>query len=75
MERSPRVYRRRRTRGGVLLGLCAGIGAHLGVDPIIVRLLLILLLFLPPAGLAVIIIYLLFSLFVPYEADAGGGEH
>lgn len=73
MERAPRVYRRRRAEGGVLLGLCAGIGAHLGLDPIIVRLLLVLLLLLPPAGLAVIIIYLLFALFVPYE-PAGTGR-
>jgi phage shock protein PspC (stress-responsive transcriptional regulator) len=71
MERAPRVYRRRRSEGGVLLGLCAGIGAHLGLDPIIVRLLLVLLLLLPPAGLAVIIIYLLFALFVPYEPATG----
>ena len=73
MERAPRVLRRRRDRGGVLLGLCAGIGAHLGIDPIIVRLLLLLLVLLPPAGLAVIIIYLLFALFVPYETV--GADH
>jgi phage shock protein PspC (stress-responsive transcriptional regulator) len=67
MERCARVLRKRRDRGGVLLGLCAGIGAHLGVDPVVIRFGLLLLVFLPPAGLCVILIYVLFSLFVPYE--------
>lgn len=67
MERSPRILRRRRDRGGVLLGLCAGIAAHLGLDPLLIRFGLLLLVLLPPSGLAVILIYLLFALFVPYE--------
>ena len=69
MERAPRVWRRRRGRGGILLGLCAGIGEHLGVDPIIIRLGLLLLTVLHYAGLAVVLIYLLFALFVPYEPE------
>ena len=67
MERAPRLYRRTRERGGILLGLCAGIGAHLGIDPVLVRLVLVLLMLLHYAGLAVILVYLLFGLFVPYE--------
>lgn len=63
--RSPRLLRRPRGKGGVLLGLCAGIGEHLGFDPILVRLVFILLLFVAPGGLAVALIYLLFALFVP----------
>ena len=66
MERTPRVYRRTRRQGGVLLGLCAGIADHLAIDPIIVRLALLLLCLTQTAGLAVIIIYLLVALFVPY---------
>lgn len=63
--RSPRLLRRPKGKGGVLLGLCAGIGEHLGYDPLLVRLIFVLLLFLPPGGLAVALIYLLFALFVP----------
>lgn len=63
--RSPRLLRRPKGKGGVLLGLCAGIGEHLGCDPLLVRLIFVLLLFLPPGGLAVALIYLLFALFVP----------
>lgn len=74
MERAPRLYRRKRERGGVLLGLCAGIGAHLGIDPVLVRLGFVLLTLLHYAGLAVILIYLLFALFVPYEPSADDGQ-
>jgi phage shock protein PspC (stress-responsive transcriptional regulator) len=49
----------------VLLGLCAGIGEHLGIDPLLVRLVLLLAMFVATGGLAVLAIYLLFSLFVP----------
>ena len=62
MERSPRLWRKSRSEGGILLGLCAGIGEHLGIDPVLVRLVMILLTVLHYAGLAVIIIYLIFGL-------------
>lgn len=68
MEAPPRAARLRRRpkgQGGVLLGLCAGIGEHLGLDPILIRLVFILLLFVAPGGLAVALIYFLFALFVP----------
>ena len=74
MERAPRLYRRRRERGGILLGLCAGIGAHLGYDPVLIRLVFVLLCLLHYAGLAVILVYLLFALFVPYEPEPADGE-
>jgi phage shock protein C len=67
--RSARLIRRRKGRGGVLLGLCAGIGEHLGYDPLLVRLVFVLLLFVLPGGLSVALIYLLFSLFVPLADD------
>lgn len=73
MDRAPRLWRRRRDRGGILLGLCAGIGAHLGIDPVLIRLAFVLLTVLHYAGLAVILVYLLFSLFVPYEPQSGEG--
>ena len=67
MERTPRLLRRRRGQGGMLLGLCAGIGAHLGVDPVLVRFALVAMTFLSVAGLAVPVLYLLFAICVPYE--------
>jgi phage shock protein PspC (stress-responsive transcriptional regulator) len=69
--REPRLWRKRRSEGGVLLGLCAGIGAHLGCDPVLVRLVFVILLLLIPAGLAVALIYLLFGLLVPYQPEGG----
>lgn len=70
--REPRLWRKRRSEGGVLLGLCAGIGAHLGYDPVLVRLVFVLLLLLVPAGLAVALVYLLFALFVPNKPEGEG---
>jgi phage shock protein PspC (stress-responsive transcriptional regulator) len=48
-----------------VLGLCAGIGEHLGVDPLLVRIALLLAMFVATGGLAVPLVYLLFCLFVP----------
>jgi phage shock protein PspC (stress-responsive transcriptional regulator) len=70
VERAPRVVRRARGKGGVLLGLCAGLGAHLGLDPAVIRLALLLMLFLSPAGLAVAFIYVIFALTLPVEETA-----
>jgi phage shock protein PspC (stress-responsive transcriptional regulator) len=67
MERAPRVLRKPRGKGGVLLGLCAGLAAHLGLDPLVIRFGLLLLMLLAPAGLAVPVLYLIFALFVPVE--------
>jgi phage shock protein C len=65
--RTARLYRRRKDEGGVLLGLCAGVGDHLGLDPVFVRLVFVALLFLNPGGISLMLIYLLFSLLLPYE--------
>jgi len=73
VERTPRLYRCRRNRGGILLGLCAGLAAHLGIDPLVVRLAFVLLVVISYAGLAVVLVYLLFALFVPYEPEPGAG--
>ena len=70
--RTAKVWRVRRKDGGVMMGLCAGLGAHLGIDPVVIRLLLVILAFLNPAGLAIILVYLLFSLFVPYAPEGEG---
>ncbi len=70
--RTAKVWRVRRKDGGVMMGLCAGLGAHLGLDPVVIRLALVILAFLNPAGLAIIFVYLLFALFVPYAPESGG---
>ena len=67
MQRSERVLRIPRGRGGILLGLCAGMGRHLGLDPLLIRLCLVLLSLLTIGGLAVPLVYLLFALFVPVD--------
>ncbi len=70
MQRSDRVMRIPRSQGGVLLGLCAGIGRHVGVDPLLIRFGLVLMMLLTIGGLAVPLIYLLFALFVPVDNAA-----
>ncbi len=67
MERTARVYRIPRGRGGWLLGLCAGIGEHLGVDPLVVRLPMAILCFVPLGGFAAIVLYFLFALTTPVK--------
>jgi phage shock protein PspC (stress-responsive transcriptional regulator) len=53
----------------MLLGLCAGIGAHLDIDPLLVRFVLPALTLLSVGGLAVVLLYLVFGLMVPREAE------
>lgn len=69
MARSERLLRRSRKSGGMWLGLCAGIGAHLDVDPLLVRFSLLALAFLSAGGLAILLLYLIFGLMVPLEQD------
>lgn len=64
-----KLYRKRKDEGGVLLGLCAGIGEHLGIDPVLVRLVFIVLLLMNVAGISIVLIYLLFALFIPFEPE------
>lgn len=70
MERAHRIWRQRRGKGGVWLGLCAGIGAHLGVDPVFVRLVWLVLTLLPIGGLVMLPLYVIFALCVPLEPEA-----
>ncbi|MEP0814212.1 MAG: PspC domain-containing protein [bacterium] len=60
-----RLFRAR--KGRVWLGLMAGLGKYFGIDPVILRFGAVLLLFLSAAGLAVPVLYIVFSLLVPYE--------
>jgi phage shock protein PspC (stress-responsive transcriptional regulator) len=70
MQRTDKLLRKSRQRGGVILGLCAGIGAHLGYDPVLVRFVLLLLVALPTAGLSVALLYVIFGLCLPVESDS-----
>jgi phage shock protein C len=49
----------------MIAGVCGGLASYFGIDPTIVRLVFILLLFAPPSG---ILIYLILWLITPLEA-------
>lgn len=69
MTETPRPLRRlSRESGGVWLGTCAGLGRHLGCDPILVRLALVFAAaVLPSAGPGLLAAYLLTAMVVPRE--------
>lgn len=73
MQRTERLMRRSRKQGGMWLGLCAGIGAHLGVDPLLVRFALAALACLSAGGLAIVLLYVVFGLIVPLEGESSPG--
>ena len=62
-----RFYRVR--RGKVLLGLMSGLGEYFKIDPYLLRIALVAIIFLTSAGLAVPILYFVSSLFVPYKTE------
>jgi phage shock protein C len=57
-----RLVRSKRER--MIAGVCGGLAQYLGLDPTIVRLIFILLLFAPPSG---VLIYLILWLIMPEE--------
>ncbi len=57
---SRRLYRSRTDR--MLAGVCGGLGAYFGVDPTIVRLLVVLLAL---AGGPGVILYIILALIIP----------
>jgi phage shock protein C len=48
----------------MIAGVCGGLASYFGIDPTIVRLIFILLLFAPPSG---VLIYLILWLIMPLE--------
>lgn len=64
MDTTPRQLLRSRTNK-MIAGICAGIGVYANIDPTIVRLLTVLLLFLTGPG--IIVAYLVMALIVPEE--------
>jgi phage shock protein PspC (stress-responsive transcriptional regulator) len=63
-----RLYRSRRER--VIAGVCGGIADYFGIDPVLVRVATVALVFLGGAGL---FLYVAALLLVPNEAEGGGG--
>ncbi|KYH36576.1 MAG: hypothetical protein AYL29_012500 [Candidatus Bathyarchaeota archaeon B24] len=57
-----RLYRSRRNR--VIAGVCGGIGEYLNVDPVIIRLLWVAMIFIWGAGL---LLYIIAALIIPEE--------
>lgn len=59
-----RLIRSRNNR--MLFGVCAGLADYLSVDPVIIRLLMVLLTLWNGVGL---LVYLVLALIMPQEAD------
>jgi phage shock protein C len=59
-----RLYRSRTDK--ILAGICGGIGKYLDIDPIIIRLIFIVLLFTVGSG---ILIYLIAWILIPLEPE------
>ena len=53
------------------MGLMAGFGEYFGIDPIILRIALVAMLFLLSAGLILPILYFLIGLIIPYNPEEG----
>jgi len=68
MEGQPykRLYRSRKEK--VLSGLCGGIGEYFSVDPVIVRIIALLLLF-SPIAVATFLLYFVFAVIVPKRPE------
>lgn len=62
MEQEKKLYRSRTDR--ILLGVCGGLGKYLGVDPMLIRILFILLTLADGVGL---LIYVVLAIVVPSE--------
>ena len=58
-----KVYRSRDNR--MIAGVCGGLAKHLGIDPLLVRIFFVLLIFANGIG---IILYLIFLILVPLES-------
>lgn len=65
MENEKKLYRSRTDR--VLFGVCGGLGKYFEVDPVIFRILFVILFFIDGAGF---IGYLIMALIIPIEGSA-----
>jgi phage shock protein C len=62
-----RLYRSK--KGKVLMGLMAGLGEYFKIDPIILRIALVALMFLHQSGLIVPVLYFVVSLIIPFNPE------
>jgi phage shock protein C len=69
MTETKRLYRSRQDR--MLAGVCAGLGAYLGVDPTIVRILWVILSIFPGSLIGGVIAYVVLALIIPEEPAPG----
>jgi phage shock protein C len=60
-----RLYRSRNDR--IIAGVCGGLGTYLGVDPVLIRVVTIILAVMSFG--TVVLIYLLLALVMPLEPD------
>jgi phage shock protein C len=61
-----KLYRSRKEK--VMMGLCGGIGVYFNIDPVIVRIIALLMLF-SPVALATFLLYFVFAFIVPLEPE------
>ena len=57
----------RSTSNRMIAGVCAGLGEYLGIDPTIIRLLVVLAFFTGFGG--IVIVYLIMAIIVPEQAQ------
>ena len=62
-----KLYRCR--QGRILFGVCCGLARYFDLDPVIVRLVFALSLFIPPIGGAAVIAYVILAIIVPVEGS------
>jgi len=62
MDGTKRLYRSNSEK--MIAGVCGGLAKYMNIDPTVVRLIFILLLFAPPSG---VLIYLILWLITPLE--------
>lgn len=63
-KKRKKIYRSRKDR--VLVGVCGGFGKYLNIDPVLVRIIFILLTFIKGIG---ILLYLISALIIPLEPE------
>lgn len=62
MDERKRLYRSKKER--MIAGVAGGLAQYFGLDPTIIRLIFVVLLFTPPSG---VLIYLILWLITPEE--------
>lgn len=60
-----RLYRSRKDR--ILFGVCGGIANYLSIDPTIVRVVWVILLFVPHLFFVMVVIYIVLGIITPLE--------